>query len=114
MNTVSGYVWGDRNGDGYRQGGEGLGGVSLTLNSAHGLALASAALGQTTTNAWGYYFFDNVAPGLYTLTVVDPLGRVPSTAVSVDASKVDIQPARVDVMYYYMYLGQMYKGYMVP
>ena len=63
---ISGHVWYDANNDGVRDPGEAaIPGTTVTLTTAAGPM-------QTTTDAAGFYHFDNLAPGTYTVTETQP------------------------------------------
>ncbi len=63
-------VWHDLNGNGLWESGEkGIG--SLTVNLLDG---SGAVIATTTTDAWGYYKFIDLAPGLYGVEVEPPSG----------------------------------------
>ncbi|MFT5142150.1 MAG: hypothetical protein ACI80V_002406 [Rhodothermales bacterium] len=64
---ITGRKFNDLNGDGLSVGDPGLGGVTIELWQ-DGVLFAT-----TTTDAWGYYFFD-VPPGTYTILEVAPTG----------------------------------------
>ena len=65
--------------------GVGLAGVTVTVNSETGTALAGVAAtpAQNLTDAQGNYRFDDLAPGEYTLTFAPPTGFVTPTPVAV-------------------------------
>jgi hypothetical protein len=74
--SIGDTVWFDGNANGIQDGNEtGVPGVQVTLHSADGTALAT-----TTTNADGYYEFDNLAPGDYYLVFNPPAGFIGTTA----------------------------------
>ena len=61
--SISGYVYADPNDNGIRETGEqGIAGVVMELLDANGNVVAT-----TTTNADGYYKFENLAPGTYSV-----------------------------------------------
>jgi hypothetical protein len=68
--NIGDYVWWDENGDGIQGGNEGgVVGVQVRLRSCGGGVLAS-----TTSNASGFYQFDNLAAGNYRIEVIPPSG----------------------------------------
>lgn len=69
------FVWIDANNNGIQDAGEaGIAGVTVTLSGA-----ASAT---TTTDANGYYHFEHLAAGSYTVTVATPTGYQPSPSLA--------------------------------
>jgi len=70
--AVGDYVWFDANGDG-RQGPDedGLAGATVKLLDADG-----NLVGETVTDADGYYFFDTLTPGDYQIEFTLPSGYV--------------------------------------
>lgn len=61
-------VWKDDDGDGVQDPGEvGIAGVTLVLYNS-----AGQIVGTTTTDAFGFYKFSNLAPGTYTVRIVPP------------------------------------------
>lgn len=61
-------VWKDDDGDGIQDPGEvGISGVTLVLYNA-----AGQIVGSTTTDAFGFYKFSNLAPGTYTVRIAPP------------------------------------------
>lgn len=61
--SVGDFVWFDTDSDGIQDSGEdGIGGVAVTLYDATGAVVAT-----TTTDTDGYYMFDELAPGDYTI-----------------------------------------------
>ncbi|MBK6954496.1 MAG: carboxypeptidase regulatory-like domain-containing protein [Actinomycetales bacterium] len=72
--SIGDYVWLDVNRDGLQAGEAGIAGVTVTLTDAAG------ATRSTTTDASGYYWFDDLTPGAaYTLTFTKPTGYVWTT-----------------------------------
>jgi protocatechuate 3,4-dioxygenase beta subunit/regulation of enolase protein 1 (concanavalin A-like superfamily) len=64
--TIGDKVWDDKDGDGVVDSGEvGIGGVTVQLYSSGGTLLATKV-----TNSSGYYAFEGVQPGTYTVKVV--------------------------------------------
>ena len=65
--SLSGYVYGDLNNNGVKNAGEqGIAGVRIELRDANGNVVAT-----TETDANGYYKFENLAPGTYSVHQVD-------------------------------------------
>lgn len=61
-------VWKDDDGDGIQDPGEvGIAGVTLVLYNS-----AGQIVGTTTTDAFGFYKFSNLAPGNYTVRIAPP------------------------------------------
>lgn len=68
--SLGDYVWEDANQNGIQDAGEaGIPGVTVNLYDCDGNWLASA-----TTDGSGYYLFDNLAPGCYSVEFVAPSG----------------------------------------
>ncbi len=84
--SVGDFVWLDQNRDGLQTAGEpGVAGVPVTLTDATG------GTRTTTTDADGYYWFDDLTPGAaYTLTFGRPDGYAWTTA---DANGTTNDPA---------------------
>ncbi|OAN45081.1 hypothetical protein A6A03_02690 [Chloroflexus islandicus] len=71
--SIGNYVWDDTNGNGVQDTGEpGVANVTVTLSGTTGAGVAVNR--STTTDSNGFYLFDNLAPGTYTVTVVRPSG----------------------------------------
>ena len=69
--SISGYVYVDDNDNGFFDPSEtGIGGVTLVLLDANGLATGKT----TVTDATGYYEFTNLRPGTYGVGEVQPAG----------------------------------------
>jgi hypothetical protein len=70
--SLSGYVYGDGNKDGIRQGSEpGLMGISIRLT---GTDIANRQIDITvSTNSLGFYQFTNLLPGTYVIEETQPL-----------------------------------------
>ncbi len=69
--TLSGWVYVDANNNGVREPGErGIGGVTLTLLAADGTPTGRVV----TTNAAGFYQFDNLRPDTYQVAQTQPQG----------------------------------------
>ena len=65
IGSIGDRVWLDANGNGCQDSGEaGIAGVTVTLRSSTGTVLATV-----TTDANGYYLFDNLVPATYSVTV---------------------------------------------
>ncbi len=68
--SIGDFVWNDQNGNGIQDDGEvGIPGVVVELRNKDGVVIA-----RTTTDANGFYRFENVAPGTYTMTFTPPGG----------------------------------------
>ena len=68
---LSGYVYVDANNNGVFDSGEApIAGVVLTLLDSSGNSTGKTA----TTDATGYYYFDNLAPGTYGVSETQPAG----------------------------------------
>ena len=71
--VIGDFVWLDQNGDGIQDAGEvGLAGLQVTVTNG----------GQTfitTTDLDGYYSFDNLPDGSWTVTIEPPAGMAPSS-----------------------------------
>ncbi len=65
--SIGDYVWNDLDGDGIQDSGEkGIGGVTVELYDDQGVLLKT-----TTTNTNGFYLFDNLLAGNYTVKIAD-------------------------------------------
>lgn len=99
--TLTGRVWDDDNEDGLQDPEEGgTPGVTVTLSSYGGLGPIASAV----TDADGIYSFRSVAPGSYTLAVVEdtlPMGSFPTPCDvgNDDTIDNDCSPAQVDLDY---------------
>ena len=73
-NTISGYVYFDRDNDGTRDAGEDpIAGVPIRLTGT--TTTGQAVVLNTTTDSSGFYLFAGMAPGTYTVTeVTQPTG----------------------------------------
>ncbi len=68
--TVGDRVWNDLNGNGIQDPDEpGLSGVVVELRNKDGVVIAT-----TTTDSNGFYVFENVTPGTYSVTFKAPSG----------------------------------------
>jgi uncharacterized repeat protein (TIGR01451 family)/fimbrial isopeptide formation D2 family protein len=69
--SLSGRVYRDDNNDGIPDAGEpGIGGVTITLTGTDDLG--NSVLLTTTTSITGFYTFDNLRPGTYTVSETQP------------------------------------------
>ena len=72
-NSLSGFVYVDANNNGVFDTGEnGIGGVTITLSGTD--HLGNSVLLTTTTTITGFYRFDNLYPGVYSLIETQPSG----------------------------------------
>ncbi len=70
--SIGGYKWNDNNGDGQKGAGESyMAGWTIQLKSE-----AGALIGTDVTDSNGYYLFDDLAPGTYTVCEVQQNGWV--------------------------------------
>jgi hypothetical protein len=75
---IGNYTWIDADGDGVQDPGENpLPGILVTLTGTDGQG--NPVTLTTTTDASGYYLFDNLVPGSYKLTFVTPAGGYETT-----------------------------------
>jgi uncharacterized repeat protein (TIGR01451 family) len=71
--SKSGYVYLDDNNDGVKQNTEaGIAGVKIILTGVNDLG--QSVIITTTTDANGYYIFNGLRPGTYTVTEIQPTG----------------------------------------
>ena len=71
--AASGYSYQDVNDNGLRAAGEpGIGSVAVTLSGSNDLGAITSITVQTDVN--GYYHFDGLRPGLYTVAETPPAG----------------------------------------
>ena len=71
--TLGDFCWLDLNGNGLQDAGElGLGDMRIELRRNDQL------VAETTTDAYGYYTFENLYPGVYTLKPIYPAEVVPT------------------------------------
>lgn len=84
--SVGDRVFFDVDGDGVHDAGEpGVAGVTLTLTNADGTPVTNLdgqPVTTTTTNANGYYSFDNLPAGQYKVVMTTPSGFTPTTPLS--------------------------------
>jgi hypothetical protein len=91
-------IWHDVDGDGLQEAGEpGLAGVALALaecaDDARLNCTAWRALATTTSNTAGEYFFGNLAPNIYQVSIVPPAGYLLTRAnAGDDARDSDVLP----------------------
>jgi uncharacterized repeat protein (TIGR02059 family) len=82
MVSVGDFVWLDTDRDGIQDDGEpGIAGVTLTITTSTGGAVTDVfgnSVTTTTTDANGFYLFENLPPGTYVVTVTDPVGFIPT------------------------------------
>ena len=77
--SISGYVYYDADNDGvFDSGDTGISGVTVTLLDANGNSTGSTA----TTDTDGYYRFDGLAPGTYSLAETQPAGYLEGAATA--------------------------------
>lgn len=68
--SLGDYVWFDNNRDGIQDQNEpGVGGVTVNLKNSGGTVIAT-----TKTDAYGYYIFNNLTPGSYSVQFTAPSG----------------------------------------
>ena len=68
--SIGNFVWDDLNLNGVQDNGEaGVAGVTVNLKDGTG-----ATVGTMTTDSNGYYVFENLVPGDYSVEVVKPAG----------------------------------------
>jgi protocatechuate 3,4-dioxygenase beta subunit len=93
--SIGNFVWEDYSADGEQDAGEpGIPGVQVTLTGTTGNG--TPVMLTTTTDANGFYLFDNLVPGTYKLTFVTPTGYVTTlmdTPGGNDAADSDVNPA---------------------
>jgi len=71
--AIGDFVWNDANRNGQQDAGEmGIPGVTVKLYNC----LTNALVASTTTDANGYYKFENLMPGSYRVEFVAPMGYV--------------------------------------
>jgi protocatechuate 3,4-dioxygenase beta subunit len=80
--SISGYVYGDTSPDGYNDGvmepdEAGISGVTVTLTGTSSQGNVSLT---TTTDGNGFYKFNNLQPGTYTITESSPAGWIDGKA----------------------------------
>lgn len=93
---LTGHVYVDMNNNGSRDGGElPIAGVTLILWNQ-----AGTKVGQTVTDANGFYRFDNLIPGTYRITEQQPVGYLPgkATAGTINSLKVGTTDITGDVI----------------
>ncbi len=72
--SLGDYVWVDSNNDGIQNdGATGLNGVTVNLKDGNGTTIASTVTANNGGNA-GYYLFDNLTPGDYSVEFIKPAG----------------------------------------
>jgi serine-aspartate repeat-containing protein C/D/E len=75
--SIGDFVWIDANGDGLQDAGEpGLNGVTVNLLDAGGAVIATTLTADDGMGNPGYYLFDGLAPGTYSVQFVAPTGYV--------------------------------------
>jgi uncharacterized surface anchored protein len=91
--SVGDFVWLDTDRDGVQDANEkGIAGVSLSIRNADGSLvydINGKLVSSTKTNKSGRYSFDNLPPGQYRVTVVDPAGYTATLAKSGSDAAVD-------------------------
>jgi protocatechuate 3,4-dioxygenase beta subunit len=86
--SIGNFIWEDTNGNGVQEAGEpGMKDVEVRLSGTTGAGVAVSR--TTTTDSNGFYRFDDLAPGTYTVTVVPPTGYVLTAANQVSDDTVD-------------------------
>jgi protocatechuate 3,4-dioxygenase beta subunit len=106
--SVGDRVWADDNGDGIQDGGEaGISGVAVELRNAAG----DTVLGSATTDANGFFQFQNLAAGVYTVLAAQPAHHLPTfdldglSVPNATAVVLGVGEARNDVDFGYQPLG---------
>ena len=92
--SVGNFAWIDANANGVQDGGEtGLAGVTATLQTAAGVAVAQDIDGATIvpqmTGSDGLYLFSNLAPGQYRVVFTPPSGWLASPPAQGGDTAVD-------------------------
>jgi 5-hydroxyisourate hydrolase-like protein (transthyretin family) len=83
---IGDYVWEDLDGNGIQNTGEpAIGGVTVQLYASNGTTL----LKTTTTNADGYYLFNDLDPGTYVVKFITPTGYL-ATVSNVNGNSQDL------------------------
>jgi hypothetical protein len=84
--AVGDFVWFDTDRDGVQDVGEpGIAGVTLSITKADGTAVTDVfgnAVTTTMTDTSGHYLFENLPPGSYKVSVVNPSGFTATVAGS--------------------------------
>jgi len=76
---IGNFVWNDLDRDGIQDAGEpGIDGVTVTLKDASGAPIATRTTGTGPADQHGYYAFDGLCAGVYTVEVSEPQGFVAS------------------------------------
>lgn len=106
--SVGDRVWADDNGDGIQDGGEaGISGVAVELRDAAG----DVVLGSATTDANGFFQFQNLAAGSYTVLAAQPAHHLPTfdldglSVPNATGVVLGVGEARNDVDFGYQPLG---------
>jgi hypothetical protein len=90
---VGDYVWWDLDRDGIQDSLEkGIPDVTLRIRKADGTPVVDVdgkTVTTTKTNKNGKYSFDNLPPGQYRVTVVDPAGYLPTLSQSLPDASLD-------------------------
>lgn len=98
---VEGFVWEDQDRDGLRDPNEpGIAGWVMTLRPAVTQRLGLKGGRTTTTDAAGYYRFEDVVPGTYILRAEDPARYWPTTNASLTISPQLHQTVAVNFGFY--------------
>ncbi len=76
LGAIGDYVWNDANADGIQDEGvaAGINGISVELLSSVGVVLATTQTSPDEFGKPGYFFFDDLAPGSYSLRLLIPAG----------------------------------------
>ncbi len=108
--VIQGYIWIDYNGDGIRQPEEGLSGVQAVLMRTPNLASVSPTQQwEVTTDAEGYYRFENVEPAPYELSFNDLQDRIPVTIIDIDGGDLDVVGMDIEIVYIQLYLSLVFR-----
>ena len=106
--SVGDFVWNDLNQNGIQEAGEnGVAGITVQLFN-----FANALVSTTATDAFGYYIFNNIAPGSYYVKVTLPATYTvsPVDAGTDDEADSDIFPGTRQTDYFGVVAGDRLTG----